>query len=443
MGQGMLGYGPCDYSRDSQLLPSSPSPLLLSFPVALKPQPNLVRVHLDLLGAFEEIEWRWYGIHRLSGSAITSLYVWALGQPPLYGLDVDGHAACARHTLARVRCMAGEAAVLGRDPRALLQPLRASTCLPCPAPPALGAEQRGRQGRAEHVLPPLLPRRMCRSVHHRACARWGTCRGGGYLSDLAMSATLTMSATPITISDLNSLSELFTPPTHLQSALSVASDTSHFVLHNKGEATAHPITNNPPTKYLPFQMTMETIRQHKGQCLLCGQKDNLTVMRTILQHGVGTEQLDPISWLQGLKALPVEYTCDEWTNLMTLCKPHARVYEDNVWWWVPSTALRAHMANLVPISGAATPSHATSEDGEADEMDEGEDSEAHGPYSPSEFISGITIDDGISGQMHNPEIRRSKEKEDAEVQARRVVILAGRVAEGDEDENTDLDVGLR
>ncbi|KAH9946428.1 uncharacterized protein BXZ73DRAFT_73182 [Epithele typhae] len=261
--------------------------------------------------------------------------------------------------------------------------------------------------------------------------------GGGYLSDLAMSATLTMSATPITISDLNSLSEPFTPPTHLQSALSVTSDTSHFVLHNKGEATAHPITNNPPTKYLPFQMTMETIRQHKGQCLLCGQKDNLTAMRTILQHGVGTEQLD------GLKALPVEYTCDEWTNLMTLCKPHARVYEDNVWWWVPSTALRAHMANLVPISGAATPSHATSEDGEADEMDEGEDSEAHGPYSPSEFISGITIDDGISGQMHNPEIRRSKKKEDAEVQARRVVILAGRVAEGNEDENTDLDVGLR
>ncbi|KAH9941887.1 uncharacterized protein BXZ73DRAFT_41769 [Epithele typhae] len=214
-----------------------------------------------------------------------------------------------------------------------------------------------------------------------------------------------MSATPIAISDLDSLSEPFTPPTRPQSALSVASDTSHFALHDEGEATAHPITNNPPTEYLPFRMIVETIRRHKGQCLLCGRKDDLTVMRAILQHGVGAEQPDPISWLQGLKALPVEYTRDEWTNLMTLCKPHARAYEDNVWRWVPGAAFRAHMAEPAPVSGAATPSHAASEDGEADEMDEGEDCEARGPYSPSEFVSGTTVDDGISGQTHNPEIR--------------------------------------
>ena len=34
------------------------------------------------------------------------------------------------------------------------------------------------------------------------------------------------------------------------------------------------------------------IRRHKGQCLLCGRRDDLTVMRAVLQHGAGAEEPD-------------------------------------------------------------------------------------------------------------------------------------------------------
>ena len=89
-----------------------------------------------------------------------------------------------------------------------------------------------------------------------------------------------------TLADLDALSEPFTPPTRPQSALSAASDTSHFALHDEGpaynEATA---AAAPPVEFLPLRMVVETIRRHKGQCQLCGRRDDLTVMRAVLQHG--------------------------------------------------------------------------------------------------------------------------------------------------------------
>ena len=97
---------------------------------------------------------------------------------------------------------------------------------------------------------------------------------------------------PPTLADLDSLSEPFTPPTRPQSALSAASDTSHFALHDEGAGAGPPIDEPAPVEYLPLRMIVETIRRHKGQCLLCGSRDDLTVMRAVLQHGVGAEEPD-------------------------------------------------------------------------------------------------------------------------------------------------------
>ena len=51
---------------------------------------------------------------------------------------------------------------------------------------------------------------------------------------------------PPTLADLDSLSEPFTPPTRPQSALSAASDTSHFALHDEGVGAPPPVDEPAP-----------------------------------------------------------------------------------------------------------------------------------------------------------------------------------------------------
>ena len=115
---------------------------------------------------------------------------------------------------------------------------------------------------------------------------------------------MTMTATLV---DLDVLSEPFTPPTRPQSALSAASDTSHFALHDEGPASADPDAQDEangggggdgaaggrPVEHLPLRTIVETIRRHKGQCLLCGRRDDLTVMRAVLQQGADPDAVGP------------------------------------------------------------------------------------------------------------------------------------------------------
>ena len=111
---------------------------------------------------------------------------------------------------------------------------------------------------------------------------------------------------PATLADLDNLADPFTPPTRPGSALSAASDTSHFALHDEGAASADPDAQDEgsgggggdgaaggrPVEHLPLRTIVETIRRHKGQCLLCGRRDDLTVMRAVLQRGADPDAVD-------------------------------------------------------------------------------------------------------------------------------------------------------
>ena len=87
--------------------------------------------------------------------------------------------------------------------------------------------------------------------------------------------------------DADALDPNFAPPTRPPSALSTTSDTSYFALYEE-PAAAQPVDEkNPPAEYLPRRIVVETIRRHGWACLLCGRKDDLAVVRAVLQHGHG------------------------------------------------------------------------------------------------------------------------------------------------------------
>ena len=81
--------------------------------------------------------------------------------------------------------------------------------------------------------------------------------------------------------DTDALDPNFAPPTRPPSALSTASDTSYFALYKEPPVDE----KNPPAEYLPRRIVVETIRRHGWACLLCGRKDDLAVVRAVLQHG--------------------------------------------------------------------------------------------------------------------------------------------------------------
>ena len=89
--------------------------------------------------------------------------------------------------------------------------------------------------------------------------------------------------------DADALDPNFAPPTRPPSALSTTSDTSYFALYEE-PAAAQPVDEkNPPAEYLPRRIVVETIRRHGWACLLCGRKDDLAVVRAVLQHGPGQD----------------------------------------------------------------------------------------------------------------------------------------------------------
>ncbi|KAI0718741.1 hypothetical protein C8T65DRAFT_637947 [Cerioporus squamosus] len=240
----------------------------------------------------------------------------------------------------------------------------------------------------------------------------------------------------------------FTPPTRPPSALSTTSDASFFELY-EGSGHASPTQAGPSTQgleHLPRRTVFSTIRRHGQQCLLCGRsgREELVVVRAVMQHahhehddGRGQNR-DPISTLKALGFLPHGYTRDDWTNLMTLCRPHAEAYDQGAWRWLPGSAVREQLATATPSAhaeiDAKTPSirHsalADERDGDGDvpmteitvdpavevadePLDEsdrtGEDARTqdnlslavHYESGPAETL----VDDGISGDMRNPEI---------------------------------------
>ncbi|RPD54914.1 hypothetical protein L226DRAFT_509223 [Lentinus tigrinus ALCF2SS1-7] len=243
----------------------------------------------------------------------------------------------------------------------------------------------------------------------------------------------------------------FSPPTRPPSALSTTSDASFFELYEES-GYASPTRGTPGTstshapEHLPRRMVFSTIRRQGQQCQLCGRKGNageLVVVRAVLQHEhheTGAEKgtsPDLISGLKALGLLPHGYTRDDWTNLMTLCKPHAEAYDQGVWRWLPGVALREQIAKTaVPVhadTDAKTPSVrpgtlADEEDGDGDvTMSEAEitvdavedepqlqgDQPAQGARAQDTSSLAVQlestpaetlVDDGISGDMPNPEI---------------------------------------
>ena len=85
--------------------------------------------------------------------------------------------------------------------------------------------------------------------------------------------------------DIDAIDPNFAPPTRPPSALSATSDTSYFALYEEPDAEQHVDQKNPPAEYLPRRIVVETIRRHGWECLLCGRKDDLNVVRAVLQHG--------------------------------------------------------------------------------------------------------------------------------------------------------------
>ncbi|PIL23118.1 hypothetical protein GSI_14427 [Ganoderma sinense ZZ0214-1] len=230
--------------------------------------------------------------------------------------------------------------------------------------------------------------------------------------------------------DIDALDPNFAPPTRPPSALSTASDTSYFALYEEPAAEQPVDEKNPPAEYLPRRIVVETIRRHGWACLLCGRKDDLAVVRAVLQHGRPQHQhqhenengigdgdggQDPIAWLKSLGLLAPTYERDDWTNLMTLCGPHARAYEDGVWRWVPGAKLRGEMASAVPLRNGTASENSEDEDGDVtmsditvEELNKGYVESLSKTIPESEEGLGVPaetlVDDGISGNTKNPEI---------------------------------------
>ncbi|KAI1794321.1 hypothetical protein LXA43DRAFT_996569 [Ganoderma leucocontextum] len=217
--------------------------------------------------------------------------------------------------------------------------------------------------------------------------------------------------------DIDAIDPNFAPPSRPPSALSMTSDTSYFALYEEPDAEQVD-QKNPPPEYLPRRIVVETIRRHGWECLLCGRKDDLTVVRAVLQHGHHEESSDPISWLRSFRLLPPTYERDDWTNLMTLCGPHARAYDEGVWRWVPGATFRGQMPSAVSPRHIPASESFEDEDGDVtmsditvDELAQelAESSCKAVAYSdeglrvlrvPAETL----VDDGISGNTKNPEI---------------------------------------
>ncbi|KAM5543461.1 hypothetical protein V8D89_002712 [Ganoderma adspersum] len=220
--------------------------------------------------------------------------------------------------------------------------------------------------------------------------------------------------------DVDAIDPNFTPPTRPPSALSTTSDTSYFALYEEPAAEQPVDEKNPPAEYLPRRIVVETIRRHGWACLLCGRKDDLAVVRAVLQHGHGGDQHengghDPIAWLKSLGLLAPTYDRDDWTNLMTLCGPHARAYEDGVWRWVPGAKFRSQMAGAVSSRHVSASENFEDEDGDVTMSDiTVEEFTKEITKSPceatDEWGEGVAVtaetlvDDGISGNTKNPEI---------------------------------------
>ncbi|KAI0760517.1 hypothetical protein C8Q74DRAFT_235573 [Fomes fomentarius] len=207
----------------------------------------------------------------------------------------------------------------------------------------------------------------------------------------------------LTLNPGSPLDPNFVPPTRPPSALSTASDASFFAL--------------------PTRIIVSTIRRHGQQCLLCGRRDvsELVVVRALLQHGEGADEgqgRDPIAYLKELNLLPHGYTRDDWTNLMTLCRPHAEAYDAGTWRWLPNATLRSQLYSAPKTVSADVQERAHGEGGDADgagdvAMTDATASEVLPPHHSQslqtedglEVVPPETlVDDGIDGDTRNPEI---------------------------------------
>ncbi|OBZ72966.1 hypothetical protein A0H81_07225 [Grifola frondosa] len=117
-------------------------------------------------------------------------------------------------------------------------------------------------------------------------------------------------------------------------------------LSDSDEEDDGPFDYSKSPEYVSPRQCANTVRRDHMRCLLCGRKDDLSILRLLANTDMEEETL--FMWLKRFGVIPAHYDRNHLANLMTVCADHNKAYRQGVWRLVPCAALRKDMLTNIP-----------------------------------------------------------------------------------------------